>query len=220
MLEAGWRASFSNFPREINRRSYLNPTPTCAVAKFYSQAETIHSFHHLWRGGGSMKLKHPAVFSLTPICHCNLNRGKGRHTERKTKRNGWLKLSEGRSFLILVGRREGEVTEVDQMISGDTKREGTQWNRERMKAYKQWTKHPVIEIDDKKPFVSKSWPSAGQDRAERQEAKETEIARKPLQQTFTGVFCGTCLPLWFHSRWASRSTQGSTCSELSWFSIY
>lgn len=33
---------------------------------------------------------------------------------------------EGRSFLILVDRNEGEVTEVDQMISGDTKREGTQ----------------------------------------------------------------------------------------------
>lgn len=53
----------------------------------------------------------------------------------------------------------------------------------------------MTEMDDKKSFVGKSWPSAGQDGTERQEVKETEIARKPLQQTFTGVFCGTCLPL-------------------------
>lgn len=66
-----------------------------------------------------MKLKHPAVFSLTSICHCNLNRGRGRNTKRKTKTKRWLKRSEGRSFLILVDRRnvkknrdEGVVTEV------------------------------------------------------------------------------------------------------------
>lgn len=51
-----------------------------------------------------MKLKHPAVFSLTSICHCSLNKGKGRNTEGETKR-GMVK-SEGRSFLILVDRRD------------------------------------------------------------------------------------------------------------------
>lgn len=74
-------ASFSNFPREISRRSRLNPTPTCAMAKFESQREKILSFHHLWRG--SMKLKHPVVLSLTSICHCNLEREGGSETDRK-----------------------------------------------------------------------------------------------------------------------------------------
>lgn len=30
-----------------------------------------------------MKLKHPVVFSLTSICHCNLERENGRETDGK-----------------------------------------------------------------------------------------------------------------------------------------
>lgn len=72
-----------------------------------------------------MKLKHPAVFSLTSICQRNSERQKARsQMERTTKRKGWLRRSEGISFLILVdrrdvgtGRKEGEVTEEDLRIS-------------------------------------------------------------------------------------------------------
>lgn len=46
----------------------------------------VHSFCHLWRG--SMKLKPPVVFSLTSICHCNLNGGK-RETWKEKQRLGW-----------------------------------------------------------------------------------------------------------------------------------
>lgn len=79
-----------------------------------------------------MKLKHPVVLSLTSICHCNLERENGRETKRKTKRKGWFRRSEGRSFLILVdrrdvrtGRNEVEVTEEDQRISRDRRTDGT-----------------------------------------------------------------------------------------------
>lgn len=53
-----------------------------------------------------MKLKHPAVRSLTSICHCILSREKERQGEGKTKREGWLRRSEGRSSLILVDGRD------------------------------------------------------------------------------------------------------------------
>ena len=75
-----------------------------------------------------MKLKHPVVLSLTSICHCNLNGENSRVKERQREEKGWFRQSEGRSFLILVdrrdvrtGRNEGEVTEEAQRISGDRK---------------------------------------------------------------------------------------------------
>ena len=65
----------------------------------------------------------------------------------------------------------------------------------RIKGYKPRAQDSVTEADDKKSFVSKSQLSDGQDKTGRQEVMEPEIARKPLKQMFTGVSCGTCLPL-------------------------
>lgn len=71
-----------------------------------------------------MKLKHPTVLSLTSICR-NLRRQKAkRRMETKKKGTRWSKKSWGRSFVILVDRRdarmrrdEGEVKEEDLKIS-------------------------------------------------------------------------------------------------------
>lgn len=81
-----------------------------------------------------MKLKHPAVLSLTSICHCKLGRKKGRETDGKKDKEKTMvqKTRWGRSFLILVDgrdvrieRNEGEVTVEDQRINGDRGREET-----------------------------------------------------------------------------------------------
>lgn len=59
-------------------------------------------------------------------------------------------------------------------------------------------KDSEIVADDKKSFVSRSRLCDGQAREKRPEVKGTEIAKREserLQQTFTGVFCGTCPPL-------------------------
>lgn len=61
---------------------------------------------------------------------------------------------------------------------------------------------------DKRSFVSPS-----------QKATNKKKARNNLRR-FTVEFCDTCLLPWFHSRWASRSTQDSKCFALSWFSVY
>ncbi len=175
-----------------------------------------------------MKLKHPAVLSVTPICHCNSNSEKTqteRWKERQRERDGLE--GEGEIFADPSGQgrcadmeehRWGDERGIKGSAEIDTERE--QSETKRIKAFKPKGKASVIETEDKKSFVSKSRLSDGQDKTERQDVKETEIARKPPQQTFTGVFCGTYLPLWYHSRWVSHSIQGSACCEQSWFSIY
>lgn len=42
-----------------------------------------------------MKLKDPAVFKLTSICHCNLNGGNRRGWKARQKRKGRLEFKSG-----------------------------------------------------------------------------------------------------------------------------
>lgn len=74
--------------------------------------------------------------------------------------------------------------------------------RGRLNVQQWWREHPEIRTDDKKAL----W---GRGRG----------GRHTFQRTFTATFCDTCLPLWYRSTWASRSTRGSGCSVRSWFSV-
>lgn len=54
-----------------------------------------------------MKLKHPAVLSVTSICHCKLEGDRGRKTDvKKDEEKGMVQHVWCRSFLSLADRRD------------------------------------------------------------------------------------------------------------------